>query len=124
MTRLTLAVLALTLAGAACDREPADRSMRQLTGGDSHRGRQIVRAYGCTACHLIPGVPGPDARVGPPLAGIASRAFIAGVLPNQPGNMIRWIRDPQGVGQRTAMPDMGVSERDARDIAGYLYTLR
>ena len=124
MTRLTLAVLALMLAGAACDREPADRSMRQLTGGDSRRGRQIVRAYGCTACHLIPGVPGPDARVGPPLAGIASRAFIAGVLPNQPGNMIRWIRDPQGVGQRTAMPDMGVSERDARDIAGYLSTLR
>ena len=124
MTRLTLAVLALMLAGAACDREPADRSMRQLTGGDSHRGRQIVRAYGCTACHLIPGVPGPDARVGPPLAGIASRAFIAGVLPNQPGNMIRWIRDPQGVGQRTAMPDMGVTDQDARDIAAFLYTLR
>ena len=124
MTRLMRAVIALALAAAACDREPADRSMRQLTGGDAHRGRQIVRAYGCTACHLIPGVPGPDARVGPPLGGIASRAFIAGVLPNQPANMIRWVRDPQGVDDRTAMPDVGVSERDARDIAGYLYTLR
>ena len=119
-----LALLSLSLAVCACDRESAGMSMREFTGGNPHRGRQIVKSYGCTACHTIPGVPGPDARVGPPLRGVASRAFIAGVLPNQPGNMIRWIRDPQGVDNRTAMPDMGVSERDARDIAGYLYTLR
>ena len=68
--------------------------------------------------------PGPDARVGPPLGDIASRMFIAGVLPNQPANMVRWIRNPQGVDSLTAMPNLGVSERDARDIAGYLYTLR
>jgi Cytochrome c2 len=124
MTRIALMLLALSLAVAACDHESADLSMRELTGGNAHRGRQIVKSYGCTACHLIPGVPGPDARVGPPLGGVATRAFIAGVLPNQPANMIHWIRDPQGVDPKTAMPDMGVSARDARDIAGYLYTLR
>ena len=124
MTRATLALLALSLATLACDRERADVSMRQFTGGDADRGRQIVKSYGCTACHLIPGVPGPDARVGPPLRGVATRAFIAGVLPNQPANMIHWIRDPQGADPKTAMPNVGVSDRDARDIAGYLYTLR
>jgi cytochrome c len=117
--RLVLAALVL----AACDRESAETSRRQLVAGNADRGRQIVRAYGCTACHLIPGVAGPDARVGPPLRGVASRLYIAGVLPNQPENMIRWIRDPQGVNQLTAMPDLAVSERDARDIAGYLYSL-
>lgn len=117
--RLVLAALVL----AACDRESAEISRRQLVAGNADRGRQIVRAYGCTACHLIPGVAGPDARVGPPLRGVASRLYIAGVLPNQPENMIRWIRDPQGVNQLTAMPDLAVSERDARDIAGYLYSL-
>lgn len=122
MNRLLFVLLAASL--AACDHEQAQQSARQLTGGDAGRGRQIVKAYGCTACHAIPGVPGPDARVGPPLRGIATRAFIAGVLPNQPANMIRWIRAPQAVDPRTAMPDMGVSERDGRDIAGYLYTLR
>ena len=69
-------------------------------------------------------MPGPAALIGPPLGGIANRAYIAGVLTNEPGNMIRWIRDPQGVDPKTAMPNVGVSERDARDIAGYLYTLR
>jgi cytochrome c2 len=118
------ALLALLLLLAACDRETDDISRRLLVDGNAPRGRQIVRAYGCTACHSIPGVAGPDARVGPPLGGIASRMFIAGVLPNQPANMIRWIRNPQGVDSLTAMPDLGVSERDARDIAGYLYTLR
>lgn len=117
-------ILALVLLLAACDRETDDISRRQLVDANASRGRQIVRSYGCTACHSIPGVAGPDARVGPPLGGIASRMFIAGVLPNQPANMIRWIRNPQGVDSLTAMPDLGVSERDARDIAGYLYTLR
>lgn len=117
-------LLVLILVLAACDRETDDISRRLLLDGSASRGRQIVRSYGCTACHSIPGVAGPDARVGPPLRGIASRMFIAGVLPNQPDNMIRWIRNPQGVDSLTAMPNLGVSERDARDIAGYLYTLR
>lgn len=38
--------------------------------------------------------------------------------------MMRWIEDPQGVDHLTAMPEMGVTPVDARDIAGYLYTLR
>ena len=122
--RARMSLLAVALLLAACDRESDDISRRQLVDGNASRGRQIVRSYGCTACHSIPGVAGPDALVGPPLRGIAGRMFIAGVLPNQPSNMIRWIRDPQGVDSLTAMPNLGVSERDARDIAGYLYTLR
>jgi cytochrome c len=69
-------------------------------------------------------VVGADGLVGPPLTGIASRAFIAGVLPNAPDNMIRWIRDPRAVDSLTAMPNTGVTPADARDIAAYLYTLR
>src|SRR5438093_1229200 len=63
-------------------------------------------------------------RVSPSLAGVASRAVIAGRLANTPDNLIRWIRDPQGVSPGTVMPNMGVGETDARDIAAYLYTLR
>jgi cytochrome c1 len=50
--------------------------------------------------------------------------FIGGVLPNQPANMVRWIRFPQETDSHTAMPDLGVTERDARDIAAYLYGIR
>jgi cytochrome c1 len=61
--------------------------------------------------------------VGPPLAGFARRRFIAGRVPNEPEELVKWIRHPQGIKPGTAMPDLGVSDQHARDIAAYLYTL-
>jgi mono/diheme cytochrome c family protein len=88
------------------------------------RGKTAIIQYACLTCHRVPGLVGPNAPVGPPLDEIATREYIAGVLPNTWENMIRWLRDPQEVNPRSAMPDLGVSERDARDIAAYLYTLK
>ncbi len=98
--------------------------MRLLTGGDPYRGRDQIRRYGCDSCHTIPGVSTADALVGPPLTRIALRTYLAGRLENTPENMQRWIRNPWSIDERTAMPNMGVTERDARDIAAFLYTLR
>lgn len=92
--------------------------------GDPRRGKTALSQYACSTCHQIPGVTGARNPVGPPLDRIATRKYLAGVLPNVPQNMIRWLRSPQAVDPRTAMPDLGVSERDARDIAAYLATLR
>jgi cytochrome c len=55
---------------------------------------------------------------------MALRTYIAGVLTNTPENMERWIKDPPAVDGLTAMPKLGVGDQDARDIVGYLYTLR
>ena len=88
------------------------------------RGRIAIQQYACVACHQIPGVTGHGARVGPPLSGIASRTTLGGVLPNSPENMVRWIREPQKLSPLTAMPDLRVTERDARDMAAYLATLK
>ncbi len=101
------------------DREEAQRTV----GGDPERGRLAIDNYACTACHTIPGIIGTEVNVGPPLRGVGKRRYIAGVLPNTPENMIRWIRDPQGIDPLTAMPDLDVKKDDARDIAAYLYTL-
>jgi hypothetical protein len=62
--------------------------------------------------------------VGPPLSNFALRAYIAGQLPNQPENLLRWLQDPQEVEPGTAMPNLGVGLSVARDMAAYLYTLR
>ncbi|HYD80299.1 MAG TPA: c-type cytochrome [Paucimonas sp.] len=98
--------------------------MQGLPAGASiERGREAIRRHGCVACHAIPGIAGPASNVGPPLAQVARRAYIGGVVPNVPADMIRWLRDPPGVDPRTAMPDMGISEPEAADIAAYLYTL-
>ncbi|MGB6102320.1 MAG: c-type cytochrome [Pusillimonas sp.] len=91
--------------------------------GDAGAGRKAVQQYLCATCHVIPGIVGANYHVGPSLAGMASRKYIAGVLPNTPANMLRWLRDPTEVDPLTAMPDLDVSDQDARDIAAFLYTL-
>ncbi len=83
-----------------------------------------MTTYGCASCHVIPGVAGANGTVGPPLTNFANRKYVAGLLPNQPDNLIVWIRDPQGVVKGVAMPNMGVSQQDALNIAAYLYTLK
>jgi putative membrane protein len=95
-----------------------------VPGGSVARGRQAVEAMGCGACHTISGIPNAHGEVGPPLTGVARRSIIAGELANTPENMMRWIEDPQAVEPRTAMPNLGVTQQSARDIAAYLYTLR
>jgi mono/diheme cytochrome c family protein len=91
---------------------------------DVRRGEQALHQYACTTCHYIPGVVGATVPVGPPLNDLALRRFIAGVLPNTPDNLVRWLKSPPDVKPHTAMPDLGVMEGDARDIAAFLYTLR
>lgn len=95
-----------------------------LTGGNVEAGRVALSNYGCNTCHTIPGVMDARGLVGPPLSQIANRIYVAGVLPNTPDNLIRWIENPPGINPRTAMPNLGVGEADARNIAAYLYTLK
>ena len=116
-------LLALAPALGACTHGEAD-AMALTHGGDAARGKVLIRKYGCGSCHTIPRVPGAESTVGPSLQGIATHAYIAGVTPNQPENMIRWIMDPPSVDEKTAMPNLHVSATDARDIAAYLYTLQ
>ncbi len=94
-----------------------------MVGGNAQRGPKLIVAYGCSGCHTVPGVRGATGNVGPPLTRFGSRTYIAGMLRNSPSNLVRWIRDPQGVVPGNAMPNMGVGEAEARDIAAYLYTL-
>jgi cytochrome c2 len=92
--------------------------------GDAERGRIAITQYACRACHIIPGITGSRVFVGPSLDGIATRAFIAGDVPNTPDNLMTWIRHPKSIDPNTAMPDMGVQEQHARDMVAYLATLK
>ena len=116
-------LLALLIGLSSCN-QSLERTAAAMTGGNPARGKEELRQYGCVSCHTIPGIPGANALVGPSLQQIASRVYIAGVLPNTPENMLRWLQNPPAVQPSTAMPNLGVTEPDARDIAGYLYTLR
>ena len=87
---------------------------------DSERGKHALEQYACATCHEIPGVTGATVPVGPSLRDLALRSYIAGVLPNTSDNLVRWLREPQRVKPGSAMPDLGVTERDARDMATFL----
>lgn len=96
----------------------------RTTGGDARAGRGAIERYQCGVCHLIPGVADARGVVGPPLTAYARRVYIAGKLPQDPALLARWIQDAPSLAPGTAMPNVGVSEPDARDIVAYLYRLR
>jgi cytochrome c2 len=117
---MRLNVLLLTLLSAACS------SPRGAVGtsADSIKGGQDVVRLGCGSCHTIPGIVGAHGKVGPSLEGFASRTYVAGELPNQPPNLAHWIQHPHAVHPDTVMPDLGVTNAEARDIATFLYSLK
>jgi cytochrome c2 len=112
--------VALALAVACTDR---GATTRPATDGDAHRGRLAIARLQCGACHTIPGVRAARGVVGPSLAGFARRPHLAGKWPNQPSQLVAWLRDPPAMAPHTAMPAVVGDERSARDIAAYLYTL-
>lgn len=122
---LSLAILA---AGAslmtACRQSANAEPVQMIPGADAERGAADIAAIGCGTCHTIPGIKDAEGLVGPPLEHWSRRTYIAGEVPNTPGMLIRWIETPQAIEPGTAMPNLGVTEQRARDIAAYLYTLR
>lgn len=117
-------ITAMAAVFVACEEGNMVKRASELTGGNPMQGRAKIEYYGCGACHTIPGVNGARALVGPELTHFASRVYVAGVLPNSPQNVIRWLQNPKQVDGLTAMPNLNVSEEDARDITSYLYTLK
>lgn len=102
------AILLASIVG--CQQEPVDQEVHAL-----------LRAYGCPACHVVPGMRGPQGVTGPPLTAMDRQAYVAGVAPNTPEALATFIADPQAVNPRSAMPNLGVTVDEARAIAAYLY---
>jgi cytochrome c len=124
---LVAAMLTLVI-GSACQRYSNEGEYRQVSritgGGDAAAGRETIRRYGCQNCHSIPGIRDAQGVVGPPLDHLSRRVYLAGELPNTTENLMHWVQHPHQIHPRTAMPEMSVSDQDARDIAAYLYTLK
>ncbi|MEW5929035.1 MAG: c-type cytochrome [Gemmatimonadota bacterium] len=117
-------MLLLLLAGCHEGSPSGGISPRErVLAGNAEAGPALIDRYGCGGCHVIPGVREAVGHVGPPLTDWALRGYIAGNLRNEPEQLVRWIRDPQAIEPGTVMPNLGVSDAEARHIAAYLYTL-
>ena len=111
------AQLASSLPPSAAAKTTNDAPLRP---GNVEAGRRATERYLCATCHVIPGFVSAQHHVGPPLDGMGKRGFIAGVLPNSRENMVRFLMQPRQVDPDSAMPALGLSEQDARDIAAFL----
>ena len=85
------------------------------------QGEKLFTGKGCIACHSMAAVNAPKGMVGPNLANIGSRSHLAaGTLKNTDENLARWIRDPQGIKKGVLMPNLGVTEDEAKALVAYL----
>ena len=94
------------------------------TAPSLQRGQRLLTQYQCGSCHAIPGIAAARGVQGPTLEAFGRRSYIAGRIPNQAGNLARWIVQPSALVTDTTMPSMGVSPEQARDMAAYLGSLK
>lgn len=122
---LLVVLLAIMVGGLALRgiRRYPPQNQFHVNGGDPARGRQAIATHGCGGCHVIPGVRGADGRVGPSLKDFGNQMYIAGQLPNTPDYLIPWLQNPQRYAPGTAMPNLPVTEAEARDVAAFLYAV-
>ncbi|WP_229518587.1 cytochrome c family protein [Massilia sp. PAMC28688] len=99
-----------------------EETVRPVEGGNATLGKRLVEQYQCTSCHAIPGAAGASSNVGPPLEGFGKRSYIAGRIPNLAPNLVQWLVNPPAMKPGTMMPNLGVSEAEARHMAAYLYS--
>ena len=125
LAALLAGVVVLLLAGWAAWDVPPSGAATPIppATGDAGRGLRLLSQYQCGSCHAIPEVPGAQGGIGGTLRAFGKRSYIAGHLPNSPTTLAHWIADPAALIPDTAMPDMGASDEDARDMAAYLLTL-
>ena len=86
--------------------------------------KTVFRQYACHSCHRIEGVVGPQSFAGPALEDWGQRKYVAGSLPNNEENLIRFISDPQAVRPGSLMPKLDVAPAHAREMARYLIELK
>lgn len=121
--RLLLATAAIAMLPTACTDE-APSALERQRSQRARLGRELIDAFGCGSCHVIPGAAAATGTVGPSLEGVGARSYIAGSLINTHDNLKLWLLEPQEIHPGTVMPDLDMTEEQAEAIAAYLGTLR
>ncbi|HEX7056117.1 MAG TPA: cytochrome c oxidase subunit II [Bacilli bacterium] len=88
---------------------------------DAKQGEEIFKKKQCIACHAIT----PDQiGTGPNLAGFGDRQVVAGFRPHTAEWIEKWVKNPQEVKPGTLMPNLGLTDDEAKQVAKYLLELK
>jgi cytochrome c2 len=101
-----------------------------LGGGDAARGRELLDVKGCGLCHRMTGVAPLHGALLPSGVAVTDMVRAVRLAPDlrvarerwRPSLLVRWLLHPSQVKPDTLMPDMRLTEADARSIAAYLLT--
>lgn len=121
--RFSAAAMGLGLLAVAAGCSGDEPDIIEVEGGNPSTGEELVISYDCASCHYIPGFPESSGHDAPGLQLWPNRAFVAGAAPNRPENVIAFLMDPDGIQPGSRMPDLGITEEEARHIAAYLFTI-
>jgi cytochrome c oxidase subunit 2 len=84
-------------------------------------GEKLFTAKGCVGCHSLNAFNAPTGMIGPNLANVGARTYIAaGTLKNTDENLARWIQNPQLIKQGVLMPNLGIKPDEARSLVAFL----
>ena len=85
------------------------------------KGEQLFKMKGCVGCHAVQAKGAPKGLIGPNLANVGARRYIAaGWLKNSDENLEQWIRNPQALKVGVLMPNLGVTAEEAQALRAYL----
>jgi cytochrome c oxidase subunit 2 len=91
--------------------------------GLAAEGQALYTTRACVGCHTIRGVSA--GVLGPDLTHFGSRTTLAaGLFPNGPQTLAAWLKDPQAVKPGAKMPNLGLTDEQARALAAYLLSLK
>jgi len=94
----------------------------KFPGGDAAKGKGIVESVGCLGCHAIGdqtnvrAARGTSYDIAPELTRVGSKA--------RPDWIFDWVRNPRHYNPTTKMPNLRLTEGEARDVTAYLVTLK
>jgi cytochrome c oxidase subunit 2 len=88
------------------------------------RGQQVFLRSTCVNCHTVQGTAAAG-RVGPDLTHVGSRQTLgAGIEPNTPEVLRRWVQNAQSVKPGVLMPSYRFSDDDLTALVAYLSALK
>lgn len=88
------------------------------------RGREVFFGSACHNCHAIAGSEAVGLR-GPDLTHLGNRRTLgAGIIPNNRGNLMGWISNPQAIKPGNLMPRTHIPAEDLHALVDYLESLK
>src|SRR2546425_792135 len=88
--------------------------------GDAEAGKKVVESVGCLGCHVTEekdrSAAGPRRTFGQPLQSVGSKTTYSWIY--------NWVRDPKHFSPETYMPNLRLTDREAADVATYVFSLK